>query len=109
MPEKPSDVTYDEKSQQLIVGDGVVAGVRKDVMAYTTLVTPAPEFLDDIVSPGVSLLAPSVLMGEGVSGLQLPKTPSRPVVGCHALPLGEAMPRRFNSAATSRLPSNPSA
>lgn len=35
MPEKPSDLTYDEKSQQLIVGDGVVAGVRKDVMDYS--------------------------------------------------------------------------
>lgn len=35
MPEKPSDVTYDEKNQQLLVGDGVVAGVRKDVMDYS--------------------------------------------------------------------------
>lgn len=35
MPEKPSDVTYDEKNQQLLVGDGVVAGVRKDVMEYS--------------------------------------------------------------------------
>ncbi|MGE6759401.1 type ISP restriction/modification enzyme [Corallococcus interemptor] len=35
MPEKPSDVTYDEKNQQLVVGDGVVAGVRKDVMDYS--------------------------------------------------------------------------
>lgn len=35
MPEKPSDLTYDEKSQQLIIGDGVVAGVRRDVMDYS--------------------------------------------------------------------------
>jgi hypothetical protein len=35
MPEKPSDVTYDEKNQQLLVGDGVVAGIRKDVMGYS--------------------------------------------------------------------------
>lgn len=35
MPEKPSDLTYDEKSQQLLIGDGVVAGVRKDVMDYS--------------------------------------------------------------------------
>jgi hypothetical protein len=34
MPEKPSDVIYKAESQQLIVGDGVVAGVRKDVMEY---------------------------------------------------------------------------
>jgi hypothetical protein len=34
MPHKPSELTYDEKTQQLLVGDGVVAGVRKDVMAY---------------------------------------------------------------------------
>ncbi|NNB92524.1 hypothetical protein HJC10_00500 [Corallococcus exiguus] len=35
MPEKPSGVTYDEKNQQLIVGDGIVAGVRKEVMDYS--------------------------------------------------------------------------
>lgn len=35
MPEKPSNVTYNGSSQQLIVGDGVVAGVRKDVMEYS--------------------------------------------------------------------------
>lgn len=35
MPDKPNDVRYDEKSQQLLIGNGVVAGVRKDVMAYS--------------------------------------------------------------------------
>jgi hypothetical protein len=35
MPARPSNVTYDEKNRQLLVGDGVVAGVRKDVMDYS--------------------------------------------------------------------------
>ena len=35
MPEKPSNVKYDPKTQELHVGDGVVAGVRQDVMEYS--------------------------------------------------------------------------
>lgn len=35
MPEKARNVTYDERNRQLIVGDGIVTGVRNDVIDYS--------------------------------------------------------------------------
>ncbi len=35
MPDKPSDLKYDEAKQQLKVGNGIVSSVRPDVMAYS--------------------------------------------------------------------------